>query len=269
LPEDRITREVEILRWRDGSLSREPDLVAEEAKVTVYVEPLGILDIVMTPESLVEFIYGHLYCEGLVDRVDQVVDITVADREDRKEALVELDPALVEGTSGDGFPDGVYKRGLIQTECGAPSIWPVKPYVPIEGRLGMTAEAIAGIPGVVRDRSKLFVETGAFHYAFLLGIDGEPLFEAFDVGRHTAVDKVVGKALLANADLPSMAMYTTGRISTDVARKCLQARIPIVISRGAPLSGAIGLARGNNLGMVGFLRGGRFNVYSGESHVAL
>ncbi|MCK4969742.1 MAG: formate dehydrogenase accessory sulfurtransferase FdhD, partial [Thermoplasmata archaeon] len=84
-----------------------------------------------------------------------------------------------------------------------------------------------------------------------------------------AVDKVVGKALLAKADLPSMALYTTGRISTDVAQKCIQARIPIVISRGAPLSGAIGLARVNNLGMVGFLRGGRFNVYSGESHVAL
>ena len=82
------------------------------------------------------------------------------------------------------------------------------------------------------------------------------------------MDKVVGKALLSGAILSSMALYTTGRISTDVARKCLRARIPLVISRGAPLSGAIGLARANNLGMVGFLRGGRFNVYSGESRGA-
>jgi FdhD protein len=269
LPEERITREMEVIRWRDGTVTRQPDVIAEEANVTLHVEPLGILDIVMAPESLHEFIIGHLFCEGLVDGPDQVMDITVADRGDRKEVLVELDPALVEEASGDGSFEGFHKRGLIQTECGAPSIWPVKPLVPIKGSLGMPADAIAGIPGAVKDRSQLFVETGAFHYAFLMSTEGRPMFEAFDVGRHTAVDKVVGRALLADAAPSSMALYTTGRISSDVAKKCLRARIPLVISRGAPLTGAVGLARTNNLGMVGFLRGGRFNVYAGESHVRL
>jgi len=269
VPDGRITREIEILRWRDGAVSRDPDIIAVESNVTLHVEPLGILDIVMAPESLHEFIIGHLYCEGLVNHPDQVMDVTVADRGDRKEVLVELDPALVEEASGDGSFDGVHKRGLIQTECGAPSIWPIKPLVPIEGSLGMTAAAIAGIPRAVKDRSQLFVETGAFHYAFLMGVDGDPLMEAFDVGRHTAVDKVVGKALLQGVDPSGMALYTTGRISSDVARKCLRARIPLVISRGAPLTGAIDLARDHGLGMVGFLRGGRFNVYAGEGHVSL
>jgi FdhD protein len=258
---------MEVLRWKDGSIIRQPDLIAEEANVTLHVEPLGILDIVMAPDSLHEFIIGHLYCEGIVNSVEQVLDVTTADRGEGKEVLVELDPSVVEEAAGDGSFDGVHKRGMIQTECGAPSIWPFKPNVPIEGSLGMPADAIAGIPGAVRDRTELFVQTGAFHYSFLLGTDGEPLFEAFDVGRHTAVDKVVGRALLAKADLSGMALYTTGRISTDVARKCLGARIPLVISRGAPLTGAIGLARANNLGMVGFLRGGRFNIYAGESHI--
>ena len=244
-------------------------MIAEEANVTVHVEPLGILDIVMTPGSLREFIVGHLYCEGLVQRAEQVMDVTVADRGDKREVLVELDPALVEEASEDGSFDSVNKRGLIQTECGAPSIWPIKPLSPIEGRFVMTAAAIAGIPRAVRDRSQLFVETGAFHYAFLLDADGEPVLEAFDVGRHTAVDKVVGRALLGGVDPSRMALYTTGRISSDVARKCIRARIPLVISRGAPLAGAIGLARANDLGMVGFLRGGRFNVYAGERHIIL
>jgi len=270
LAEDRITREIDVLRWRDGSVSREPDVIAEEANVTAHVEPLGILDIVMTPGSLREFIVGHLYCEGLVQRVEQVMDVTVADRgDDRREVLVELDPALVEEASGDGPFDGVQRRGLIQTECGAPSIWPIRPLSPIGGRFVMTAAAIAGIPRAVRDRSQLFVETGAFHYAFLLDADGEPVLEAFDVGRHTAVDKVVGKALFSGTALGTTALYTTGRISSDVARKCVRARIPLVISRGAPLAGAIGMARANDLGMVGFLRGGRFNVYAGERHIIL
>jgi len=269
VPDDRITREMEVLRWRDGSVTREPDVVAVEANVTLHVEPLGILDIVMAPESLHEFIIGHLYCEGLVDSADQVMDVSVADRGDRKEVLVELDPALVERASGDGSFDGVHQRGLIQTECGAPSIWPIKPLVPIEGVFGMGADAIAGIPGAIRDRTELFVETGAFHYAFLIDVDGVPVMEAFDVGRHTAVDKVVGRALLEGIDPSGHALYTTGRISSDVARKCLRARIPLVISRGAPLTGAIGLARDHDLGMVGFLRGGRFNVYAGDRHIIL
>jgi FdhD protein len=193
----------------------------------------------------------------------------VADRGDRKEVLVELDPALVSETSvGDSF-SGSHKRGLIQTECGTPSIWPVKPLEPIRGSMGMKAVAIESIPRAVRDRSSLFQETGAFHYAFLVEPTGEPVLEAFDVGRHTAVDKVVGKAILSGTELDSVALYTTGRISSDVARKCVRARIPLVISRGAPLTGAISIAEQNDLGMVGFLRGGRFNVYAGERHVLL
>ena len=267
MADERVTREMEVLRWRDGTTSRDPDVVAEEARVTLHVEPLGILDIVMAPESLHEFIIGHLYCEGLIRRLDQVLDVTTADRGDGKEVLVELDPALVDEASMQGSFDGVHKRGLIQTECGAPSIWPVKPLEPIEGRMGMPTSAIVGIPGAVRDRSALFVQTGAFHYAFLLDIEGAPVLEAFDVGRHTAVDKVVGKALLGGVDPGSMALYTTGRISSDVAMKCVRARIPLVISRGAPLTGAIDIARENGLGIVGFLRGGRFNVYAGEDHI--
>jgi FdhD protein len=268
LPEDRIVREMEVLRWRDGSTGRSPDVMAEEAHVTVYVEPMGILEIVMAPESIREFILGHLYCEGLIHTTDQVVDITMADRGDRMEAMVELDPALVAEATTEGSFDGVHRRGLIQTECGTPSIWPIKPMESIEGRFGMSARVIASIPGVVRDRSQLFVETGAFHYAFLMDRDGSPALEAFDVGRHTAVDKVVGKALSEGTDPSKTALYTTGRISSDVARKCLRARIPLVISRGAPLTGAVGIARDHNLGMVGFLRGGRFNVYAGEGHIA-
>lgn len=269
MKDGRITRDMEVIRWRDGSVTREPDVIAEEARVTLHVEPLGILDIVMAPESLREFIVGHLYCEGLVRDLDQVMDVTIADRGDRREVLVELDPALVDEATGDGSFDGVHKRGLIQTECGAPSIWPVRSLDPIKGSLGMPARAIESIPRAVRDRSQLFVETGAFHYAFLVNIRGEPVEEAFDVGRHTAVDKVVGKALVEGTDLSTVALYTTGRISSDVAKKCLRARIPLVISRGAPLSVAIAIAEEHGLGMVGFLRGGRFNVYAGERHVIL
>ncbi len=269
MPEERITREIEVVRWRDGVTTREPDLVAEETQITFHVEPLGILDIIMAPESLDEFIIGHLYSEGLIRNRDDVGDILVADRGGRLEVLVELGSEIVEEAEASGDLEGAHARGLIQTECGAPPAWPTRPLRPIEGRLGLPAEVLAGIPRAVRDRTELFTSTGAFHYAFLISRKGEPVHEAFDVGRHTAVDKVVGKALLADADLSTLALYTTGRISSDIARKCVHAGIPLVISRSAPLTGAIRIARDNDLGMVGFLRGGRFNIYAGEEHILI
>jgi len=260
---------MEILRWRDGIVSREVDSMAEEASVTFHVEPLGILDVVMAPESLREFVLGHLFAEGLIARTEDVLDVAVADRGDRLEALVELDPALVSRAEAEGTIEGAHRRGLIQTECGAPPAWPTRPLRPIGHRLGMSAEAVASIPRSLKDRTRLFTETGAFHYAFLVDREGWPRVEAFDVGRHTAVDKAVGMALLGGVDPTAHALYTTGRISSDVARKCVRAGIPAVISRGAPLGMAVDIGRENELGMIGFLRGGRFNVYAGEAHFNL
>lgn len=269
MPEERITREIEVVRWRDGAVTREPDLVAEESEITFHVEPLGILDIIMAPESLNEFIIGHLFCEGLIRHREDVGDILVADRGGRFEVLVELGAEILKAAENSGNLDGAHTRGLIQTECGAPPAWPTRPLRPIQGRLGIPVEAITGIPRAVGDRTELFATTGAFHYAFLISREGEPVHEAFDVGRHTAVDKVVGKALIADADLSTLALYTTGRISSDIARKCVHSGIPMVISRSAPLTGAIGIAMDNGLGMVGFLRGGRFNIYAGEEHILI
>ncbi len=138
MPEERITREMDVVRWRDGVITREPDLVAEESEITFHVEPLGILDIIMAPESLNEFIVGHLFCEGLIRHRDDVGDISVADRGGRYEVLVELGSEIVKEAEKSGDLDGAHTRGLIQTECGAPPAWPTRPLQPIKGLLGVT-----------------------------------------------------------------------------------------------------------------------------------
>ena len=265
--EDELTRMIDVLKWRGGERRSEPDEVAEETLVTFHVEPLGILDIIMAPAGLQEFIVGHLFCEGLVGGASDVLDVTVADRGDRLECLVELDAEGVQARGGPArSPDGT-RRGLIQTECGAPPAWPWRPLTPIKGHLGIPAKALVGIPSAVKDRSDLFLRTGAYHYAFLIDVGGNVVHDALDIGRHTAVDKVVGVALLAGTRLAESALFTTGRISSDIASKGVRAGIPLVASRSAPLTGAVSIAAQNDLGMVGFLRGGRFNVYSGEHHI--
>jgi FdhD protein len=266
-PEDRVTSDRQVLRWKGGARTQEDDILAVEQLITFHVEPLGVLDIIMAPTELREFIIGHLYSEGVIDSVDDLLDMTVADRGDKLEALVELNPSKAapsEDPLGEARPP---RWGLVQTECGTPPLWPTRPFEPIGERLGMAVADLVRIPVLIRDRTELFNTTGAFHYAFIVSREGEPGQGAYDIGRHTAVDKVIGKALLEGTKLDEVALFTTGRISTDVASKCARAGIPLVISRSAPLTGAVALANQNGMGLVGFLRGGRFNVYSGQDHI--
>lgn len=268
--DDGVTTRLEVLRWRDGAAVRMEDVVAVERRVTFHVEPLGELDVQMTPEGLEDFIVGHLVAEGVVGSARDVVSTTVAQRADRTEVLVELDPSGLEPAPGASGPQGAGPRrslGLIRTGCaGAPDASP-RGLVPIEGRLGMRASDLLRVPSAVRERAPLYASTGAVHYAHVLDARGAPLVSAHDVGRHTAVDKAIGRALRAGEPLGQRALFTTGRLSSDVVRKCVRASLPLVASRGAALSAAVEIARANSLCTVGFLRGGRFNVYSGEHHI--
>ena len=263
-----LTREVEVLRWREGTIQREGETVAVDAMVTYHVEPLGLLDIVMVPSELEEFIAGHLYSGGLIKGAEAMGEVFVGQRGDRRlEVLVELDPGgldLRKEVTVDALSPG---KGLLLPEEGSPPAWHARPLEPIAGRLGMTAGALLGLPKELAGRTELFTSTGAFHYAFIVDREGSVLHSAYDIGRHAAIDKVIGKVLLEGGALEQTALYTTGRISSNTARKCVRSRIPLVISRGAPFMGAVELARKQNLGVVGFLRGGRFNVYAGEDHI--
>lgn len=107
--------------------------------------------------------------------------------------------------------------------------------------------------------------TGAYHYAFLFDPALRLVASGEDIGRHNAVDKAIGGALLAGRHLGDLVLFTTGRASAEIALKALRAGIPLVASQGAALMGAIALARRHNLGLIGFLRGRRFNLYSGEA----
>ena len=261
------TSAVEVLRSRGEGTSRGTDVVARERRVVFHVDPLGMLEAVMSPVELREFIMGHLLGEGVIASAREVADVTVAERDGWTEVLVEL--VLPEGGTALAAPSGgpPARLGLIQTACAGSPPRDARPLQPLAGSLGVRAADLLRVPSQLRGLTELFVQTGAFHYAFLLDTGATPRLGAYDIGRHTAVDKVIGKALLAGEPLPSLFLFTTGRVSSDVAAKCVRARVPLVASRGAPLDGAVTVARATGLGLVGFLRGGRFNVYAGEGHV--
>lgn len=175
-------------------------------------------------------------------------------------------------------PDITLERNVYTTSscglCGKASLdavrttarWPIADTPPVR----VTPELLAGLPDRLRAAQRVFDRTGGLHAAALFTEDGELVDVREDVGRHNAVDKLVGRAL-QNGDLPlsRSVLLVSGRASFELAQKAVMAGIPVLAAVSAPSSLAVDLAAETGLTLVGFLRGGSMNVYAGEDRVAL
>jgi FdhD protein len=255
-------RRLRITRFEREGFHEIEELVAEEGLVSVEIPPDQGFSAVVTPDKIREFVYGHLLGAGLI-----------RDREDVVESRERADPTV--GLPGEVFrvevkvrepPTGSMTRDLIWTACGAGPP-PATGLPTLEPHPVVSPETLLALPGLVAGQVEGFRLTGAYHYAFLFDLTPRVRAVAGDIGRHNAVDKALGEELLANGEFGERILFTTGRVSADIALKALRAGIPLVASHGAALLGAITLARRHNLGLVGFLRGKRFNVYSGEGWI--
>jgi FdhD protein len=214
----------------------------------------------------VSYVYGNLFTEGFIRSQEEVLKY----QDKQKGDIINIKLELKSFEARKKFLARNYN--IIWTECGSlPELKrPLDKLEKIDTNIKLRSEDLFKIHELIKDKTTLFKETGAYHYAFLFSPAMELIETACDIGRHNAVDKVIGKRMLDQPEKKNLfedkLLYTTGRISSDIVLKCLRARLPVVISRGAPLKTAVELARKYNLGLVGFLRYGakRFNVYSNE-----
>ena len=133
----------------------------------------------------------------------------------------------------------------------------------------MTQEVLAGLPDALRGAQRVFDRTGGLHAAGLFSTAGELLCLRKDVGRHNAVDKLLGRMLLDDRlPLSSAILMVSGRSSFEIAQKCLTARVPILCSVSAPSSLAVDVATEFNMTLIGFVRDQRFNVYAGGVRIS-
>ncbi|MGW5680549.1 formate dehydrogenase accessory sulfurtransferase FdhD [Nonomuraea sp. NPDC003754] len=138
-----------------------------------------------------------------------------------------------------------------------------------QGELSITPEILYGMPHRLREAQGGFGKTGGLHAAGLFSADGALVALREDVGRHNAVDKLVGWASLTGADLAGHVLMVSGRASYEIMQKALAAGIPMVCAVSAPSSLAVELAREFGMTLVGFLREERCNVYAGRERIAL
>ncbi|AHG93121.1 Protein fdhD (plasmid) [Gemmatirosa kalamazoonensis] len=272
--------EVPIDRVRGDERREELDVLAVEEPLEIRVQlgrhaagPPRTLSVTMrTPGGDLEdaeLAVGFLVGEGVVRGRAEVLDVR------RCGPVSRPVPNAIRVTLG-GAPDlSRLDRHVVTTSacgvCGKTSIDALRP-IPTwplaAGEPGVDAAVVHRLPAALRDAQAVFARTGGLHAAALFAADGTLLTLREDVGRHNAVDKVVGAELLAGR-LPARdrVLLVSGRASFELVLKAVMAGVPVLAAVGAPSSLAVSLASESGLTLLGFVRDGRFNVYAGAGRV--
>ncbi|WP_338775648.1 formate dehydrogenase accessory sulfurtransferase FdhD [Streptomyces sp. DG1A-41] len=273
----RVTERRRVLRIRDGAVGSRPDtLVAEEPlEIRLNGRPLAIT--MRTPGDDFALAAGFLVSEGVLGRAEELANIVycAGATTDGSNTYNVVDVRLAPGVA---VPDISLERNLYTTSscglCGKASLdavrttarWPIADTPPVR----VAPDLLAALPDRLRAAQRVFDRTGGLHAAGLFSAEGELLDLREDVGRHNAVDKLIGRALRSGAlPLSRTLLLVSGRASFELAQKAVMAGIPVLAAVSAPSSLAVDLAAETGLTLVGFLRGSSMNVYAGEQRIAL
>lgn len=248
----------------------DPSIATLAGEVPIAFEYNGISHAVMlaTPADLEDFAFGFSWSEGLIDGVSDLYNIEI-------EATVE-GITLALDVSSAAFARLKQRRRTLAGRtgcgiCGAESLNQILRPLPALAQRGspVSAEALARASVQLPRWQGLQRETGATHAAAWCSLDGEIACVREDVGRHNAMDKVVGRALLDGLlPLHEHLLCVSGRLSFELVQKAAVAGAPILVGVGAPSSLAVELARDRGITLCGFAREGRMNVYSGGERIA-
>ncbi|MEU2868784.1 formate dehydrogenase accessory sulfurtransferase FdhD [Streptomyces olivoreticuli] len=274
----RVTARRRVIRIRDGAVGARPDtLVAEEPmEIRLNGKPLAIT--MRTPGDDFALAAGFLVSEGVLAGAEELANIVycAGAMEDGSNTYNVVDVRLAPGVP---LPDIALERNVYTTSscglCGKASLDAVRTtarHAISDGPSPMRLEPalLAALPDRLRAAQQVFERTGGLHGAALFSAEGELLDVREDVGRHNAVDKIVGRALQQGLlPLSGTVLLVSGRASFELAQKAVMAGIPVLAAVSAPSSLAVDLAAETGLTLVGFLRGSSMNVYAGEQRVVL
>jgi len=254
------TKRVAILRIEEGRKKKAKDVVVREFPLTIVLNGKQLVTLLCSPDGLDFLAIGFLFSEGFVKSKRGIQSLEVDGR--RGVAWVE--------TKGGRMPseDFLSKR-YITTGCGKGTSFlglPAGKMKKNESKLSLSPLAISNLMRGFQERSVTHRETGGVHSAALADAKGIIVFSE-DIGRHSAVDKVIGECLLKGVSMRNRVLLTSGRISSEILMKISRAGIPVVISKSAPTDMGVSIAEKIGITLVGFARGNRMNVYSNERRI--
>ncbi len=253
-----------IWRYRHGQFTEAPDrvVVEEPLEIRLAGEPFQVL--MRLPGWEKELALGFLYTEGIVHKLSEVITIHFCG--------TATDPLLPPNVVDVMLtPEALERRGRRHLEvsysscglCAKEAVAEIsRKLPPVTSDLTISTTSLLALMTRLPEAQPIFQETGGTHGVALAAPDGGVFLAAEDIGRHNAMDKVIGRAVLEKRDLTRLVALLSGRISFEMALKCIRAGIPILAAVSAPTTMALELAQALNLTLVGFARRDRMNVYT-------
>jgi FdhD protein len=247
------------------------DLVAEEEPLEIRIGGKSLAVVMRTPGHDRELAAGFLWSEALIRSRDDILDIVRCGQkgESPNENILDV---ILENPEALNWNDLV-RNTFTSSSCGICSKASIEAihqkFSPIESdNFNVSPETIYSLPSKLRAEQQMFEQTGGLHASALFDKNGQMHVLREDVGRHNALDKIIGSSFFRN-ELPlrNQILLVSGRVSFEIMQKALSCAIPVVVAISAPSSLAIQFARESGQTLIGFLRGEKMNVYSGHDRI--
>lgn len=251
-----VTKKYIIKKYQNEEVDEVEDLVVCEYPLTIFLNDQEFITLLCSPKSLKNLSIGFLYSEGIIKSASDIDSINIDEK---------MGYAHIKIGNVSKFAKQLYGKRVITTGCGKGSIF----YNALDSlkckqfknNLDIDYKKLLDIMKLFNKKSELFLETGGVHSVGL--IDGECiLYFEEDIGRHNALDKIIGSCLIDNVNIEDKAIITSGRITSEIVLKCAKLGIGCIISRSAPTNLAIDTGKKLNIEIIGFARGNKLNVYN-------
>ncbi len=265
------TAKFPIRRYLEGRVTDTEDIVVveEPLEIRLHGEPFQVL--MRLPGQEKELALGFLYTEGIVHSLFEVITMHFCG--------TATDPLLPPNVVDVKLTEAALaRRGRRHLEvsysscglCAKEAVSEIVTKVPaVKGGLSIPPQSLLPLMERLQEAQTIYRDTGGTHGVALAAAAGDFFFHAEDVGRHNAMDKVIGRALFERRDLTALVALLSGRISFEMALKAVRAGIPILAAVSAPTTMALELARALNLTLVGFVRGQRLNIYTHPGRIEI
>ncbi len=256
-----------IIKVVDGKKENIQDKIIVEYFCSIYINGKEFASIMCTPTSLYYLIVGFLFSEGVINSIKDIITCDV----DEKNSTVRVTTNENDVFSFKG--DNIEAKKIITSACGKNRS--ISYYLIglsatndliINSNIIYSEKDILKLANEFNKSSDLFLSTGGVHSCALADKNGVILFEE-DIGRHNALDKIIGRALCDDINFSDKILFTTGRISSEMATKVIKAKIPFLVSRSASTDKAIDLAKKYNLTLIGFARANKMNIYANSQRI--
>lgn len=251
-----LLENVSIIQIADDKIVEQEDVVVKETPLTIFVNEEELVTLLCLPQHQQNLAIGFLFSEGILSSKAEIESIIFNENKGVIWIKLSKHPAIDENfrkgrTITTGCARGLTFHQVFEKWSGDF----------VASKLTIDHQMVVAVVSDLKQRSRLFQETGGTHSA-LLYKDNSFLLEREDIGRHNAIDKIIGECVMQDIPGDDKILMTSGRVSSEILLKTARWQIPILISRGAPTSAALKLADEIGITLIGFARGKRMNIYS-------